>query len=124
MTALCERFGIESVALPTHPKAPESFHIAMSSFRIDRAIDILFNLIDSINSEIADRKPWEISRDEMARDEVSNSLKRWGETLYAVGYWLRPFCPETAGKICGILSSNPIRKPDALFPRRSRQTSL
>ena len=115
VTALCERFGLGSVDLPERPPATESFHEAMRLFRLERSLEALLKMLDTINAEIAELRPW---NSEVECGEVLVKLSDWVLSAYAVGYWLGAFVPEVSKRVCSVFSQDPIRKPETLFTRK------
>ena len=114
VTALCQRFGLETVDITDPPAIDASFFSAMDEFRFDRGIAILMDRVDLVNREIADVRPWEAGAD---TSEVSERLETWVGMLYSVGYWLQVISPRIGEAVCSVLSTRPLRKPDVLFPR-------
>jgi methionyl-tRNA synthetase len=114
VTALCARFGLCEPRIDQDTSGLESFHEAMSRFRIDHALNELLALIDKVNKEIAELRPWETGVD---MKEVAESLDRWISQIYSVSYWLGALAPRAAELIENVFKHNPIQKPEALFPK-------
>ena len=79
-----------------------------------RAIEELLKGVDRVNAEIAKLRPWENGVD---RGSVVEKLKLWIQAVYTASYWFQPFVPSVGPAACSILETNPIRKPETLFPR-------
>ncbi len=86
--------------IPPHSHDVKAYHRAIENYRLDRAIDEIWQLVRGLNQYVDEEKPWELAK---ARD---NDPEHLGEVLgylvsnvLQVGRLLRPFLPETATKI-------------------------
>ncbi|MBU2633035.1 methionine--tRNA ligase [Patescibacteria group bacterium] len=80
----------------------------MNEFRIDLAMDYVWNKISELDNEIQEKKPWESKDKKVIENLVLN--------LYRIGRMLEPFMPETSKKILEIIKNN--KMPEPLFPRK------
>jgi len=92
----------------------EEYRDAFESFRIDRALDVVWGEIAFIDSYIQETKPFKtIEEDE---DKARQDIMFLAERLWEVAVLLEPFMPETSEAIMeGIKES---KAPKNLFPRR------
>lgn len=86
----------------------------MESFQFDKALNIIFALIDTCNEFLQLRKPWESSK--------SIKYKKWvlGETVRTIrkiSELLLPFIPESAEKIQKQFKAKNIKKGEILFKK-------
>ena len=88
----------------------------MEIFDIKQAMDEIWWHISDIDKFIADKKPFSLfkTNPEKAKSDVLNSLYR----LQDIAATLKPFLPETSGKIIELIEQN--KKPiEPLFPRKN-----
>tara|TARA_Y100000310_G_scaffold345133_1_gene462075 strand:+ start:353 stop:1777 length:1425 start_codon:yes stop_codon:yes gene_type:complete len=79
----------------------------MDEFRIDLAMDYIWDKIAELDREIQEKKPWK-SKD---KEVIKNIVVR----LYKVGHMIKPFMPETSEKIQNAIKEN--KMPEPLFKR-------
>ncbi len=116
LTALAESARLEGHRAPETPIAPEGFHEAVRAYRFDQALATLWEVVTSINRELAGARPWEdlrAGRVDVAREQLAG----WVSRLEAVAYWLAPFLPSTADAIRAVLGRSRIARCAMLFPR-------
>lgn len=80
----------------------------MDEFRIDLAMDYVWNKISELDREIQEKKPWE-SKD---KEVIANLV----DSLYKISHMLEPFMPDTAQKIQDAIKNN--KMPEPLFKRK------
>ena len=107
-TALAEKYGLEK----TQNKLIKKLKIneikeKMENYEIDKALNLIFEFIDSCNEYVQEKKPWE-TKDKKVLYELADSIK-------AISILLSPFMPETSEKIAKhfgfSLSLKEINKP-------------
>jgi methionyl-tRNA synthetase len=116
LTALCETAEAQGIEATDVPDAPEGYHEALSEFRFDRALGLLFAELSSINRDLAKGRPWDLFK--VGRTtEANENLGCWAVRLHAAAYWLEPFLPRASSAIQDALRSPRITKAKSLFPR-------
>ena len=89
----------------------------MDGFDFSRALDYVWERIQSINKRIDDKKPWMLAKagDKEKLSEVLNDLIN---ELAEANIMLSPFLPETSEKISDIINAKEITPPEKpLFPK-------
>jgi methionyl-tRNA synthetase len=84
----------------------------MESFKVDKALNIIFDYIDNCNEFLQLTKPWE--------KKSKDKKIVLGETVRAlreIATLLSPFIPESAEKIQKIFKTNKIKKAPILFKK-------
>lgn len=116
----------------------KAYHEAMMSFRLHDAIELAWIDIRQMNAFIDHHKPWVLAK-KGEQAELEQVLYTLLETLRHIAWMLRPFMPETSGKILaslgfdedailkttlkeaqvwgGLPEGQVIRKGEPLFPR-------
>ncbi len=89
---------------------------ALSRYRFDEAINVIWGWFKNIDQAIDQHKPWELAKKNKTA-EVSKLLDVWCEMLYQAGRALEPFLPKTATLIKESLSGNKIVKINPPFPK-------
>ena len=84
----------------------------LNIFRFDLALNRIWALIDELNKQLTENKPWE--KDEKTRYQI---LKELVAAIRHIGYNLGPFLPEVSQKIEEVFSKAKIKSTKALFPR-------
>jgi len=100
---------------PQHDTA--NYEQALSEFRFDRALDLVWDQVRGLNQYIDQEKPWEIAKtkDEEHLQEV---LAQQCSDLLQIADLLEPFLPSTAKKIKGVFESGIVRPlKTTLFPK-------
>lgn len=91
----------------------EFFH----EYRLDRALEKIWEKIYEANKYVDDEKPWSIKDDPEKLNNVINNLLN---QIKSIGEALAPFMPETSEKILNIFDGEKILKADPLFPRKEK----
>ena len=108
---------------------------AIEQFRIDEAIDAIWNIVEELNGYITDNEPWALARDEEQRERLGTVLYTCAEGLRALSVLLSPVMPQATGKLwaalgaagaLGELTAQPIRDAGAwgILPAGTRVTTL
>ena len=99
------------------PEAPSGFHDAMKDFRFHDALSTLWSVMTVLNQRIDRAKPWEMQKqgkDQQLREFLDETVRG----LRTIIYWLEPFMPATAQKLCETLQAGkPLTRSSPLFPR-------
>jgi methionyl-tRNA synthetase len=104
------------------------YHEAMEAFEFNKALDIVWNTVRSLNVYLENVKPWEIAKsigkDPDAADHLSEVLAHAASTLIQIADLLTPFMPATAAEIHKMFDTGVVPaeiKP--LFPKLYLHTS-
>lgn len=98
------------------------YHEAMEKFEFNKALDITWNTIRSLNVYLENVKPWEIAKNKDkepdAADHLSEVLAHAASTLIQIADLLTPFMPTTAVAIHALFDTGVV-PPDIkpLFPK-------
>lgn len=84
---------------------------ALNTYRLNEALNIIWQLITEADKKVNEEKPWELSG-EQAKTILQDLVKR----IQAIAYNLQPFLPETSAKILKQFSGE-IKSGPPLFPR-------
>jgi methionyl-tRNA synthetase len=115
VTSLCNKAGFEECKYPSTINEPEGYCAAVRNYEFDKALEILWRIITRTNQDIDRARPWDLLK--RPNDaSIKTLLSAWLRDIREVGYWLRPFLPETSKKIFKILEG-PFKHSEALFPR-------
>ncbi len=82
-------------------------------FRVDLVLQNIWEQIKNLDKYINETEPWKIT-DKSKADKIL-SLLAW--RIMKIGQRLEPFMPDTSQKIISLLSENPIKTTEPLFPR-------
>ena len=78
----------------------------------------IWEVISHVNTEIDQKKPWDLAKEESKKKELKSLLQEWTKYLYNIATALEPFMPKISKDIIQIITDKQIRKPDKpLFPR-------
>jgi methionyl-tRNA synthetase len=116
-------------------KALPEYHRAMESFSFNRALEILWQLLDAVNSYIVTREPWKHFKERGADASLSRILWNLLESMRVISVMLSPFMPRIAAEALGRMGAaageltarqlrwgalpteQPLRMGESLFPR-------
>lgn len=95
---------------------------AMAEFEFNKALDVTWNTVRSLNQYLENVKPWMIAKqietDPEAASHLSEVLAHAASTLIQVADFITPFMPETADKIHHIFDSGVVPSDvTPLFPK-------
>lgn len=116
LTTLCAKAGYGGACAPCVPAAPEGYHAALAGYEFDRALKLVWGLLDETNRAIERVEPWSLLK-HGKRADLAEHLCKWLAQLHRAAYWLAPFLPATSAKILQIIAEEPIVPAEALFPR-------
>lgn len=97
----------------TDPRCHEAEQ-AIEVLQLDEGLKAIWQRIREANQQLEIAKPWELIKQESAREELERVLTASYRQLEVIAVGLLPYLPETAGKIRAQLASS-IAEP--LFPR-------
>jgi len=102
---------------------PESKHdegaytSAMSDFRFDKALEVVWEQVRGLNQFIDEEKPWVLAKSE-DKDHLREVLAACVSNLLEIAELLTPFLPDTAAKIQAVFKDGIVRPFEGtLFPR-------
>ncbi len=85
--------------------------------KFDRALDIIWTKIKSLNQYIEDEKPWVLNKNG-EKNHLKEVLDNQVGQIRSIASLLKPFLPETSGKIEKIFAGDKLTVPETtLFPR-------
>lgn len=90
----------------------------------NRAVRAIMAVADEANRYIDDRKPWEIARDELRRDELHAVLTTGINFFRMLMVWLRPIVPTTAAAAEAFLRTEAPAWDDAGVPLLGHTTRI
>lgn len=98
------------------------YHEAMEHFEFNKALDLVWNTVRSLNVYLENVKPWEIAKnkdkDPEAADHLSEVLAHAASTLTQIGDLLTPFMPATAAIIHTMFGTGVVpAEITPLFPK-------
>jgi methionyl-tRNA synthetase len=97
-----------------HQEIPGDFKNAIEAFNMQRAMEITWYWIQTLDQKITEREPFKLIKvDAVAGKKIIEELV--GE-LFTIGKMLHPLLPETSEKIRSAISAN--KKPENLFARK------
>ncbi len=97
-------------------QAAEKADEAIERFRIDQAIDEIWQIVDALNGYITTTEPWVLAKDESLRPRLATVLYTCLEGLRALAVLLAPIMPSSTEKLwsalgaAGALADQPIRE--------------
>lgn len=113
-------------------------------YAINRALEDIWVFINQLNKYLADNEPWKLASMKEKRGRLARILLESARSLWGVAYLIYPIMPASAEKIWQMLgekrpinslkfqeinldlfpASNPMQKPEVLFPRVALQDFL
>jgi len=85
-------------------------------YRLDKALEKIWEKIHEANKYVDDEKPWSIKDDPEKLNLIINNLLN---SIKNIGTALKPFIPETSEKILNIFKQEKIVKAEPLFPKKN-----
>lgn len=93
------------------------YHQAISEYRLDRALEEVWEQVRGLNQYIDEQKPWLVAKNK-EQDHLKEILAYMTSCLLEIADLLEPFLPETSKKINYIFESGIIKQPEtSLFPK-------
>lgn len=93
----------------------KKFEEAMSAYRFNEALQIVWEKIKQCDARLSEAAPWKMT-DLAAIREV---LKPLAQEIINIAYLVQPFIPTAAEKIVSQYNQDQVKKGEALFPRLS-----
>ena len=104
---------------PEHDIA--AYHEAFADARVDKAIEVVWQQVRSLNQYIEEQKPWEIASTGDA-DHLREILAYASSSLVEIAQLLAPIMPVTSHAILNVFTSGQIKElPGPLFPRTDKK---
>lgn len=88
---------------------------ALTRYRFDEALNVVWSLVDVANKLIDDAAPWMMVK-EGKDDAVRTLLNELANRVLDINELLLPFLPDTNAKIAQVFVQ-PVKKAEPLFPR-------
>jgi methionyl-tRNA synthetase len=85
---------------------------------ITQALERIWQRVRRLNRYVEETAPWQLAKDEAARDQLDMTLRSLAEGIRAVTVLLHPYMPETATKLLAALGEQDIRLETARFGAR------
>lgn len=85
-------------------------------YEFNKALDVIWARIGAVDARIQERQPFKMVKE--SEEEAKKEVAFLVSEVYAIGYMLQPFMPETAAKIMHIVTAHTM--PEPLFPRVER----
>ena len=104
VASLANKVGYTHMPSTKQPSAPEGFRTAMNAFELGKAIGALWKIIETLNREIEQERPWELTEDANV-PKLYRLLEKWLEQIWILTIWLQPFLPDTSQGIIERLFS-------------------
>jgi methionyl-tRNA synthetase len=102
--------------LPPHSHDIMPYQEAMSSLKLDKALNEVWLLIRGLNQFLEEEKPWELAKHDKAH--LSEVLHHAITDLNQIAALLMPFMPETARKIAATFEGGTVHpEVGVLFPK-------
>jgi methionyl-tRNA synthetase len=116
---LCERIKFQ--VNPFTPGPIPGVKEALSTFRFDNALDLLWNELKNLDVKINKEQPWKYDLNTMDGEEkLASFLLEASVTIIKIATQLWPFLPETSTKILDQFTNGPIKSTEPLFPRLNK----
>jgi len=116
VTTLAQRVNHDGFDPASPPAAPEGFQEALDSYRTDVALQVLWSVVNRLNQEIDQTRPWELLK-RQETGPLRGLLAGWLSDIHRVAYWVAPFLPATSKKLLVLLQQHPLTASPPLFPR-------
>ena len=91
----------------------KDYAAATQELKLDRSLEILWQVLRRADETLSARKPWELAD----REEIKKILEPVAQDILNVAELLQPFMPETVAKVIKQFSEPKIKKGEGLFPR-------
>jgi methionyl-tRNA synthetase len=109
---LAENFDLNSLAKLETGDLDNKFGEAMTKYRPDEALGVIWSEIGILDKSLDTDEPWK-----MEEEALNSALKGYIPRLQWVAEKLIPFMPETAEKVIQVFSGDKVVKPESLFQR-------
>jgi len=93
---------------------PEVYTAALANFEFNRATDVIWNLIETLDRRIAEEMPFKVIKTDEGKGRAM--ILALTQDLYLIARLLNPIMPATSATIKESILQN--KKPTNLFPRK------
>ena len=93
---------------------PEAYTAALANFEFNRATDVIWNLIETLDRRIAEEMPFKVIKTD--EEKGRKMILTLTQDLYLIARLLNPLMPATSATIKEAILQN--KKPTNLFPRK------
>ena len=93
----------------------EEYEKALSEYRFNDALFLIWDKITRLDKYINSEKPWELLK--VNEPGIKNILSHAVDQIQEIAFLLEPFLPETAAKIKQQFTKSKIKAENPLFPR-------
>ncbi len=107
---LCEKVELDK--LP-EINLNEDYKNKFEEFRFHEFLGNVWGRISEIDQEIEKEQPWKV--EDLAK--LKDLLQNWVERINQIAFEIKPFLPETSGKIQNIFNESKVKSVNPLFPR-------
>jgi methionyl-tRNA synthetase len=107
---LCERVELDQFE---KPELTSKYKKSFDNYQLNVALEGIWDKVRDLDGDIERNKPWAI-KDSY---ELKKLLQGWVQKIYQISYEIKPFLPETAGKIEKQFATPRIKSAAPLFPR-------
>ncbi|MCM8799249.1 MAG: methionine--tRNA ligase [Candidatus Omnitrophica bacterium] len=94
----------------------EPFYLQLPAVNFNDALENIWDLINTANKYIEDKKPWILSRENRIV-ELRNFVATLVKVLNKIAELISPFMPQTSNSILEQIGKNSLKKGLPLFPR-------
>ena len=84
-------------------RAKEEVAARLNEFDVTRALELVWELVRSLNRRVEQAAPWELAKDEARADELDQVLYELADGLRAIAVALAAFVPDTSERILAAL---------------------
>jgi methionyl-tRNA synthetase len=110
---LSEEYLEKPIQKPEITGFSETYINAISDFKFNQAMDLIWERVQSLDNKITNEKPFAVIKEDIAKGR--ELIQECREELLSIGKLLLPFIPQTSQKILEALAEN--KKPENIFPR-------
>lgn len=94
----------------------EPFYLQLPAVNFSEALEIIWDLINTANKYIEDKKPWVLSRENRI-EELKIFISTLVKILRKIAELISPFMPKTSDSILEQIGKTTLKKGLPLFPR-------
>lgn len=111
---LLEKNSLElKLKIKSGKKFIKSYEDCMKNFQFDQALKLIWRKLKEADEFLSDKKPWKMED----KQEIKKILEPVAQDILNMAVLLKPFMPESSGKIIKQFSEKQIKKEHALFLR-------
>jgi len=110
---LCENSGFDfQLDASIHQKIDKSIEKALSEYRFDEALKVIWDKVMETDKYISENEPWKLTGDKL-KEVLTSAVS----SLRTLAFYLSPFLPDTAERIEKQFTGPKIKAESPLFPR-------